>query len=210
MRGNADDATMGHGRLKQIVFIVLLPLLLGACVSTFNPVNGDFKPKGKTLAVITGLDNEANVLTAQYMTESLKNSTRFQVLSQKQIRKAIPGYPDDIQGPYKSAYFEIEVDYTKTDTKSIRAIQQKLGVDYLYVIWTPSATVYNQKIHSLNAVTQMFESGKEVANGRFSAVAGRSTCCLSPTPTDEDKANSVKEATDYVAKEIGQKTGMAK
>jgi hypothetical protein len=195
--------------MKQILFFVL-PLILGACISTFNPVNGDFKPKGKALAVIAGLDNEANVLTAQYMTESLKKNTRFQVMSQKQVRQALPGYPDDIQGPYRSAYFEIEVDYAKTDTKRIRAVQQKLGVDYLYVLWTPSATEYGGKIHSLNVVAQMFESGKEVANGRFSAVAGRSTCCLSPAPKDEDKVNAVKDATDYVAKEIGQKTGMAK
>jgi len=199
---------MGHGRLKHILFF-FLPLVLGAC-STFNPVNGDFKLKGKTLAVIAGLDNDANMLTAQYMTESLKKNTRFQVLSQKQIGQAIPGYPDNIQGPYRSAYFEIEVDYSKTDMKRIRSIQQKLGVDYLYVLWTPSATVYGEKIHSLNVISQMFESGKEVANGRFSATAGRSTCCLSPTPKDEDKVNAVKDTADYVSKEIGQKTGMAK
>jgi hypothetical protein len=199
---------MGHGRLKHILFFVL-PLVLGAC-STFNPVNGDFKLKGKTLAVIAGLDNDANMLTAQYMTESLKKNTRFQVLSQKQVGQAIPGYPDNIQGPYRSAYFEIEVDYSKTDMKRIRSIQQKLGVDYLYVLWTPSATVYGEKIHSLNVISQMFESGKEVANGRFTATAGRSTCCLSPTPKDEDKVNAVKDTADYVSKEIGQKTGMAK
>jgi len=199
---------MGYGRLKQILFFVL-PLVLGAC-STFNPVSGDFKLKGKTLAVVAGLDNDANMLTAQYMTESLKKNTRFQVLSQKQIGQAIPGYPDNIQGPYRSAYFEIEVDYSKTDMKRIRSIQQKLGVDYLYVLWTPSATVYGEKIHSLNVISQMFESGKEVANGRFSATAGRSTCCLSPTPKDEDKVNAVKDTADYVSKEIGQKTGMAK
>lgn len=199
---------MGCGRLKQNLIFALL-LVLGAC-STFNPVNGDFKLKGKTLAVIAGLDNDANMLTAQYMTESLKKNTRYQVMSQKQVGQAIAGYPDDIQGPYKSSYFEIEVDYSKTDMKKIRAIQQKLGVDYLYVLWTPSATVYNEKIHSLNVISQMFESGKEVANGRFNAVAGRSTCCLTPAPSDQDKTNAVKDTTDYVAKEIGQKTGMAK
>jgi hypothetical protein len=209
MRETTEDGMTSSGRLKQLLFLVL-SLFLGACVSTFNPVNGDFKPKGKTLAVIAGLDNNANMLTAQYMTESLKKNTRFQVMSQKQVGQAISGYPDNIQGPYRSSYFEIEVDYAKTDMKRIRAIQQKLGVDYLYVLWTPSATVYNEKIHSLNVISQMFESGKEVANGRFSAVAGRSTCCLTPAPGDQDKTNAVKDTADYVSKEIGQKTGMVK
>jgi hypothetical protein len=199
-------------RDRALPRLLLLPaalLFLSAC-STFNIVNGDFKAKGDRLAVVAGLDNEANVYAAQSMTEALKKNTRFQVMPHKQVAQALPNYPQKIQGPYKSAYFEIEVDYSKTDMKKVRAIQQKLGVDYLYVLWTPSATVYNEKIHSLNVIGQMFANGKEVGNGRFNAVAGRTTCCLVPAPDDADKANAVKDATDYVAKEIGTKTGMLK
>ncbi len=190
--------------------LIALSLALGGCISAFNPVNGEFKTKGKTMAVIAGLDNEPNMLLAQAMTESLKKNTRFQVISQKQVKQAIPSYPDDIQGPWKSAYFEIEMDYTMTDMKKVRQIQQKLGVDYLYVLWTPSATVYNGKIHQLNIISQMFESGKEVANGRFGSVAGHTDCCLVPAPNDKDKANAIKDTADYVSREIGEKTGMAK
>jgi hypothetical protein len=192
------------------IWLLALIIMLGACVSTFNPVNGDFKPKGKTLAVIAGLDNESNQLAAQYMSESLKQNTRFQVMPHKQVKQTLPNYPTNIQGPYKTAYFEIEVDYARTDLKKIKAIQQQLGVDYLYVLWAPSETTYGGKIHSLNIVAQLFEKGKEAGNGRFSITAGRSTCCLSPAPDAGDKVNAMKDATDYVAKEIGEKTGMAK
>ena len=192
------------------LLLSVLVLLAGSCISTFNPVEGDFRAKGKTLAVVAGLDNEANEAAAQYMSEALRKNTRFQVVPQKQVAQSLGVYPPKIQGPYKSAYFEIEVDYAKTDLKKIRAVQQKLGVDYLYVLWTPSATVYNEKIHSLNIISQMFEHGKEVGNGRFNAVAGRSTCCLSPAPKDEDKSNALKDTTEYVAREIGEKTGMLK
>ena len=192
------------------LFLSVLVLLAGSCISTFNPVEGDFRAKGKTLAVVAGLDNEANEAAAQYMSEALRKNTRFQVMPQKQVAQALGAYPARIQGPYKSAYFEIEVDYAKTDLKKIKTVQQKLGVDYLYVLWTPSATVYNEKIHSLNIISQMFENGKEVGNGRFNAVAGRSTCCLSPAPKDEDKSNALKDTTEYVAREIGEKTGMLK
>jgi hypothetical protein len=200
--------TMASGTTWKLPFMAML-ISLCAC-STFNPVNGDFKPKGRTIAVIAGLDNEPNELAAQYMSEALRKNTRFQVMPQKQVAQTLGTYPARIQGPYKSAYFEIEVDYAKTDLKKIKAVQQKLGVDYLYVLWTPSATVYNEKIHSLNVIAQMFENGKEVGNGRFNAVAGRTTCCLVPAPKDEDKMNAIKDATDYVAKEIGEKTGMLK
>ena len=200
---------MERGPVGKLLLAVLV-LLAGSCISTFNPVEGDFKAKGKTLAVIAGLDNEPNELAAQYMSEALRKNTRFQVMPQKQVAQALGTYPVKIQGPYKSAYFEIEVDYAKTDLKKVKAIQQKLGVDYLYVLWLPSETVYNEKIHSRNIISQMFENGKEVGNGRYNSVAGGSTCCLSPVPKDEDKSNALKDTADYVAREIGEKTGMQK
>ncbi len=192
--------------------VLMLLMVLSACISTFTPTNSGFKPKGKTLAVIAGMDNEENERAAQYMTEALKKNSRFQVISQKQVRQSLPGYPTPVQGPYKSAYFEIETDYTKTDTKKIKAIQQKLGVDYLYVLWTPSTTVYNEKIHHLHIVAQMFESpnAKEVGNGKFGAMAGRTDCCLVPAAGEKDKEDAIKDATEYVAKEIAEKTDMQK
>jgi len=195
---------------KLLLSIGILSFLLSSCVSTFNPVKQGYTMRGKTIAVIAGLDNEPNLHVARSMSESLAKHTRFQVMSSKKVEQTLIGYPSNIQGPYKSAYFEIEADYAKSDRNKISALQKKLGVDYLYVIWSPSATSYGEKIHSLNVIAQMFESGNEVANGRFNAVAGSSTCCLSPAPQDQDKAKAVENATDYVAKEIGTKMGMLK
>lgn len=200
---------MGRDHARMFPLLAVL-VVLGGCISTFSPVDANFKVKGKTIAVVAGLDNEPNIATARNMAESLKKKTRFQVVPHSQVKQSLPNYPSNIQGPYKSSYFEIEVDYTKTDMKKIRSIQQQLGVDYLYVVWTPSATVYNEKIHSLNAVAQLFENGREVGNGRFNATAGRTDCCLVAAPDSGDKANAIKDATDYVAREIGEKTGMAR
>ena len=200
---------MGRRHIRMVL-AAALALALGGCFSAFTPVSDGFKAKGRTMAVIAGLDNEPNVQTAKSMADSLKAYTRYQVMPHSQVKQAIAGYPVAIQGPYKTAYFEIEVDYTKTDMKKVRSLQKQLGVDYLLVLWTPSATTYGEKIHMLNVIGQLFESGKEVGTARFNATAGRSTCCLSPTPDAGDKTNAIKEATDYVAKEIGEKTGMAK
>jgi len=199
---------MRHARIG--VMLVILSSVIAGCISAFDPVNSDVKFKPKSLAVVAGLDVEQNVQLAQAMSESLRKYTRFQVIPHKQAAQKIAGYPVKIQGPWKSAYFEIEVDYSKTDMKKVRSIQQQLGVDYLYVLWTPSETVYNRKIHSLNVIGQMFENGKEVGNGRFNATAGKTDCCLVPAPDAKDKADAMKDTADLVARQIGERTGTLK
>jgi len=187
-------------------------MLLTGCFETFSLVETDYRPKGKSIAVIAGLDSEANVVVAQRMADALKKNTRLQVLPHKQAAQAIPNYPVRIKGPYNYAFLEIEPEYGNTDRKKIREIQQKLGVDYLYVIWTPTATVTQGSIHQLHAIAQLFEgpSAKEVGNGKFMMTAGRVGCCLMPAPDDKDKANAVNDSCDYVAREIGEKLGMLK
>ena len=196
--------------IRKIAILVLL-ISLTACFSPFTPIDQDFRPKGKTLAVVAALDSDENIAVAAAMTESLRKNSRYQVMPQRQVAQTL-GYPIRIQGPFKSAYFEIETDYKKTDVKRIRSIQQKLGVDYVYAIWTPSSTVYNEKIHSLHAVGQMFEGpgAKEVGNGRFDITAGHTDCCLVPAPGDKDKENAIKDTAEYVSKHIAEKTGMQK
>ncbi len=203
---------MGMIKSRAVVLAtaVVLMLLAGCAWSPFSLVNGKTELKGRSIAVIAGLDNDPNIAMARAMTEALGRHTRFKVMSAKQVESTLKGYPSDIRGPWKSAYFDIEIDYSKSDTKKIRAIQQQLGVDYVYVLWTPSETVYNEKIHSLNVISQMFDSGKEVGNGRFNAVAGKTDCCLVPPPNDKDRADAIKETSEYGAKEIGEKTGMLK
>jgi hypothetical protein len=191
----------------------LLIVTSGACsFATFRPVDPNFRPKGKTLAVVAGLDDEPTAFVAQAMTDAFRKNTRFQVMPQKQVAQAVPGYPQTIKGPYSSAYFQIETDYAHTDVKKVRDIQQRLGVDYLYVMWAPTATVVQGKIQQLHIVAQLFEgpNSREVGNGMFAATAGRVGCCLAPTPGEKDRVQAVKDSTDYVAREIGEKTGMLK
>lgn len=193
--------------------VLVLPILLSGCFETFSLLETDYRPKGKTMAVIAGLDTESNVVLAQRMTDALKKNTRFQMMPHKQAAQAIPNYPVKIKGPYSSAYLEIEEDYSRTDRKKIRDIQQKLGVDFLYVIWTPTATEMQGSIQQLHIIGQMFEgsSGKELGHGKYMATAGRvGGCCLVPKPDDKDRANAVDDISDYVSREIGEKMGMLK
>jgi hypothetical protein len=197
----------------MLSIIAAAGLLLTGCIETFSLVNADYRPKGKTIAVVSGLDSDANVAVAERMSAALRKHTRFQVTPHKQVAAALPGYPSKIKGPYLFAYFEIDEDYGNTDMKKIRQVQQQLGVDYLYVIWAPTATVTQGTIEQLHCIAQLFEgpSSREVGHGKFAATAGRvGGCCLVPPPSDKDRSDAVDDATVFVAKEIGEKLGMLK
>jgi hypothetical protein len=194
--------------------IAALVLLLAAgCFSTFTLNDSGYRPRGRSLAVVAGLDNEASASVARGMTEAFRKHTRFQVLSQGQVAQAVPGYPQKIKGPYTSAYFQIEADYGNTDRRKVRELQHRIGADYLYVVWAPTATVTQGTIHQLHIIAQLFEGpdAKEVGGGMFNATAGRvGGCCLVPAPTDRDRGDAVKDSADYVVREIGEKLGMLK
>jgi hypothetical protein len=80
-----------------------------------------------------------------------------------------------VKGPYKSAYFEIDVDYAKTDMARVKELQQHLGVDYVYVLWAPATVSHGNSGWFLKhylvtqIVAQLFESpgGKEVGRGQY-------------------------------------------
>jgi hypothetical protein len=187
------------------LFVSGLALILTAC-STFELVDGNFRPQGKSLAVLSGLSDETTLMTASFLTESLEKNSRFRVISQKQIAQSIPNYPLHIKGPYGPSYIEVDVDYNHTDRNKLADIQKRLGVDYIYVVWAPNAVRYRASntiwgdVTVLNVVAQFFEypGGREVGRGfyrpRFDAV----------------KTKSLRKDLDAVAREFAEKTGMAK
>jgi len=79
-----------------------------------------------------------------------------------------------VKGLYKSAYFEIDVDYGNTDLARVKEFQRQLGVDYVYVLWAPAtvshggATWFSKNYPVTHIVAQLFESpGKEVGRSRY-------------------------------------------
>jgi hypothetical protein len=154
--------------------LIGLIVALSGC-STFHLTQEPFQPKGKKLAVIAGMTNDSSLSIAKSLSDELGQTSMFQVLSQKQVAQAIPNYPQLVKGPYKSAYFEIDVDYAKTDMARVKELQQHLGVDYVYVLWAPATVSHGNSSwfskHYLvtQIVAQLFESpdGKEVGRGQY-------------------------------------------
>jgi len=196
------------------ILLVIPFLLITGCFASFRPVDADFKPKGKTLAVLAGLDYEANVLAAEHLAAALARYSNYQVIPQKQVMQTLQDQPVEIRGPYRQFYSRTDIDYANTDSGAIRAIQRKLHADYLLVIWTYASTDEGatQNMQQMNLVAQLFEhpDSREVGRGKFAVTAGWTTCCLVPAPDVGDKDEAIREKMDAVAREIAQRTGMMK
>ena len=168
-------ATQGRrSRVWHFGLAIGLALIFSGC-ATFHLTQEPFEPKGKKLAVISGLTNASSLGAAQALGEELGKTSRFQVLSQKQIAQTVPNYPQLVKGPYKSAYFEIDVDYSKTDMARVKELERHLAVDYVYMLWAPatvshgSSTWFSKNYAVTQIVAQLFESpsGKEIGRSRY-------------------------------------------
>jgi hypothetical protein len=176
-------------------------LLISGC-ATFHLTQEPFQPKGKKLAVIAGLTNPGSLYAAQALADELGKTSRFQVLSQKQVAQAIPNYPQLVKGPYKSAYFEIDVDYGRTDLARVKELQHHLGVDYLYVLWAPAtvshggSTFFFKNYPIMQIVAQLFESpgGKEVGRSQYAI------------RVDDETHEVLRDDMQRVAQELAEKT----
>jgi len=185
--------------------IIGLILALSGC-STFHLTQEPFQPKGKKLAVIAGMTNDSSLRIAKSFGYELGKTSMFHVLSQTQVAQAIPNYPQLVKGPYKSAYFEIDVDYAKTDVGRVKELQQHLGVDYVYVLWAPATVSHGNSSwfskHYLvtQIVAQLFESpgGKEVGRGQYAV------------RVDDQTHQVLSEDVRRVALEMAEKTHTVK
>jgi hypothetical protein len=193
-------------RQRYLWMMMLTGALLVQGCSTFQLTDEPFTPKGKRLAVIAGLTNPSSLEAAQAFTDELGKASQFQVISQKQVAQAIPHYPQLIKGPYNSAYFEIDIDYTKTDLDRVKQLHKSLQTDYLYVLWAPSVTTNGQKswftkdYSIMQVIAQLYEfpGSREVGHGSYRI------------RIDPDKNEIVRDDLQHVTKELAEKTHMLK
>lgn len=190
-------------RTIHVVFSMLFVLTGSGCTPyhvDFSLTDGNFKSRGKSIAVISGTKEPRNVAIAKLVSDSLRKKSRYQVTSSTLVSQAIEHYPQTIKGPYKSAYFYIDKDWDLGDRKKIADIQRSLGVDYLYIIWAPIAVSHNaQKISTVHAVAQLFEqpNAKEVAQTSIQVLDG------------DDENLYLKEGADEIARQLAEETKMA-
>jgi hypothetical protein len=198
--------------------------VLAGCVSMFSglifsPVNGDIQAGGKTLAIVAATDNDMTLAVVDSMAEAFSRNSTFKVLPAKQTAQRIPGYPQQIKGPYNAAYVTIDIDFSKTDIKKVREIMKKVGTDYAYVIWIPTGSSRTASAEGAatsgegkqwHAVAQMFKGpeAKVVGQGRFDVTAVRYV--PGAKVSAEQMREAVANTTDTVSQVIADKTGTLK
>ena len=203
---------------------ILVLAVLAGCVSMvsgiiFSPVNGDIQAGGKTLAIVAATNNDMTLAIVDSMAEAFRRNSTFKVLPAKQTAQRIPGYPQEIKGPYNSAYVTIDIDFSKTDSKKVREIMKKVGTDYAYVIWIPVGSSRTASADGAatsgegkqwHAVAQMFKGpdAKVVGQGRFDVTAVRYV--PGAKVTAEHMREAVANTAEGVSQVIAEKTGTLK
>ncbi len=202
----------------------LILMVLAGCVSMFSglifsPTNGDIQAGGRTLAIVAGTDNDMTSSVVVSMAAAFSRNSTFRVQPPKQTAQRIPGYPQQIKGPYNSAFVTIDIDFSKTDIKKVRELMKKVGTDYAYVIWVPTGSSRTASAdgaassgegRQYHAVAQLFmgPDAKVVGQGRFDVTAVRYV------PGTKVSAEHMREAvantTETVSSVIAEKTGTLK
>lgn len=189
-------------RIALLTLGVALLLTGSGCAKYYvetSLTDRSFKPKGESIAVISGTKEAQNVYLASLVAISLRNMSRFQVMAPERVSKTL-AYPLTVRGPYRSAYLSLDTDWELSDRKKIAEIQRALGVDYLYVIWAPISVQHNHSDKvTVPGVAQLFEhpNAKEVAETELRIVVGGRG---SP---------NVKEGVAEVARQLAERTHMA-
>jgi len=135
-------------RFTGALLVAVLASGLAACgggvYKPFNPIDEKRPIKPASIAVISGSHQDGDVKIAGFVTKQLAERTTFRVLSQEEIGKRAPGYPSAI-GLRKRE--EIEDDdekvvwFAPSEKAKLNALQTRLKVDYLFVLWIPRMTV---------------------------------------------------------------------
>jgi hypothetical protein len=130
------------------VLVIVLTAGLAACggpvYKPFNPIDETRPIRAASIAVISGSHRDGDVKLAEFVTKQLAERTTFRVLSQEEIAKRAPGYPSVIRIKNKEEIKEDDervVWFVPSDKAKLDALQARLKVDYLYVVWIPRMTV---------------------------------------------------------------------
>jgi len=124
---------------KNLVSMALLSTLI-ACSSSnypFNPIveKKVYKPSS-SIAVISGGEQDGHVKLAGFVTDELTKRSTFHVISQKEIEKRIPDYPPTIAINTNVKEDDVKpVWFPASEKAKLNAIQAKLKVDYIFVVW---------------------------------------------------------------------------
>lgn len=127
-----------------LMFTVLLVNLPGCSgQAAFKLLDEKHLLRKGTLAVISGSHRDGDVFLASRVTELLAGSDRFRVMTQQDISQRLSEYPSviDLQNSSRISDSDENASWFSPSGKlSLDAMQAKLGVDYILVLWIAKIT----------------------------------------------------------------------
>jgi len=136
-------------RMAKNLFYIPLLFALAACGpinKPFNPLDSKKAIKTSSIAVISGSHRQGDMQLAAFVTKGLTERSTFHVLSQDDIEKRVPDYPtviefrDDVKSDDEKAIW-----FKPSEKAKLNAMQAKLKVDYLFVVWNQEISVITNR-----------------------------------------------------------------
>ena len=101
-----------------------------------------FLQSGKSIAVVSGCNNDNDFQITKLMSDKLSASGKFKVLPQSQISKMVPMYPLNYNIIDFSA--TVSTNLSETSRAKIDSLQKSLKTDYILVIWISDMATVNR------------------------------------------------------------------
>ena len=198
------------GAVLIAVFTAGLAGCGGAVYKPVNPMDEARPIRPTTIAVVSGSRKDGDVKLAEFVTAQLAERTTLRVLSQEEIGKRAPGYPfaiglkkdDDIkEGDEKVIWFP------PSEKAKLDALQARLKVDHLFVVWVPWMTMVTsnrgQTTYFVYPAGNMlaYPGGKVVASTRMVMDSSASPLALF-RPKDYYIVDAIKQSADAIVDDV--------
>lgn len=208
-------------KIKILLCLTLICMLFSSCATGFKLTDERFKLSGKKIAVLAGMNNEPTVAFTVSVAEKLAKKSKFFVIPQRKVKQKYKPYPCKIKGPYKTAYTEIDADYTLSDIKKINSIGKRLRCNYVYVLWAPIAATTTitdgygriSRYETIHLIGQLFDvsSQKEVGRTKLESCFStdfQNTIQIGPGKVPKNKTETILMTADYIVEQIIEKTNI--
>lgn len=212
-------------RLSQLLILIFLGSIVTLTGCSHYP-NQPFKlmdekhaVKPTTIAIIAGTNSDGPRQLALNISDKLRAQSNFKVLTQDEIEKRLPNYPveielKDLETLNKEENEPTSVWYLSSEKAKLDAIQKKLKVDYLYVVWIPwmrSVTYQGKTTYNIWPSANMIEypGSRIVASTKIHRNISDSILALF-RPEDYYVLKLIDESAEDIVDEIVNVTHSAK
>lgn len=200
--------------MVPLLFLAVLVLTTGCATNVpFDFFQDGYKPRGNSIAVVSGGNDETEVKFAEYVTKSLQEKSTLKVLSQSEVDRRVGKYPVNIKTaePKDSGK---PVWLAQGEKAKIDAMHGALKTDYVLVVWVTGLSRYtsrNSVSYGASFIGNLIEysPGKAVGYSDFGRSRSQS-CFLFGGSEGKDIDALLRGSAEDLAEDLSDRTKTAK